>query len=341
VSLRIEARRLPLRTRHPFVISRGGSDLWPNVVVRLEEGGLEGWGEGAPRDYYGATPEACLEALRSWRAGPSDDIGTRIDAFQGPAPARAALDIALHDLLARRRGLGVTDLLCDLHRLEPGPVPPTSFTIAIDTPEAMAARAAEAAGYPILKIKLGTARDLAMVEAVRSAAPARIRVDANNAWTVEETRLMAERLQAMGVQLIEQPLPAGDLEGYRQLHGTLPLPVFADESCRTLADVEKMAGLVDGINIKLSKSGGLTEAARMIKAARGHGLQVMVGCFIESSLGCTAAACLAPFADHLDLDGAALLAEDPFEGLRIPGGRIEMPEGPGLGVRSIAGFAAP
>jgi len=341
VSLRLEAREFPLRTRHAFVLSRGGTERWRNVVVRIDEDGLEGWGEAAPRDYYGQTPEACLEALRSWSGGSSEDIGTLIGSFQGPAPARAALDIALHDLQARRRGLTVTGLLGDLHGLEPGPVPPTSFTIAIDAPEAMAERAREAAEYPILKVKLGTGRDLEIVEAVRSASGAEIRVDANNAWTVEETRAMAERLHALGVSLIEQPLPAADLDGYRELRGSLPLPVIADESCRTLADVEKMADLVDGINIKLSKAGGLAEAARMVRAAREHDLRVMIGCFIESSLGCTAAACLAPFADYLDLDGAALLAGDPFEGLSIPGGRIEMPEGPGLGVQPRPGFAFP
>ncbi len=336
MSLRYELRVLELRTRDTFTISRGGADLWPNLFLRLELDGVEGVGEGAPRAYYGETVQQGTEALRAWLDGrdrlDEADAEALLSSFEGPDSARAALDVALHDLWARRRGLSVSDYLAEAHGLEPGPSPRTSFTIGLDDLDRMIEKVREAAGFPILKVKLGTDRDLEILRAVRSATEAELRVDANAAWSVEETLEKAPRLRDLGVSMLEQPLARDDLAGYRRLHGRLPLPVYADESCKRLADVAGLVGAVDGINIKLGKCGGLHEACRMVSAARSGGLGLMVGCFIESSVGVTAGAALAPFVDLLDLDGAALLAEDPFAGLEIPEGRICAPPGPGLGV---------
>lgn len=331
-----ELRPLELRTRDPFTIARGGSERWHNLLLRIEIDGHEGLGEGAPRDYYGESVEEGLAALRAVLAD-RETLGAEaaeaiLEAFTGPASAKAALDIAMHDALARARGVAVHEDLEARYDLKRGALPRSSFTIGLADTARMQEKVREAAGYPILKVKLGTDRDLEIVRAIREVTDAELRIDANAAWSVDETREKAPRLAELGVTLIEQPLPREDLAGFRELHGTLPLPVFADESCRDLADVERLVGAVDGINIKLGKSGGLREAARMIRRAREAELTVMVGCFIESSIAITAAGSLAPFVDVLDLDGAALLEQDPFAGLEIPEGRVLLPAGPGLGV---------
>jgi L-alanine-DL-glutamate epimerase-like enolase superfamily enzyme len=191
----------------------------------------------------------------------------------------------------------------------------------------------DAAEYPVLKIKLGTDRDADIVRAVRRAAPDKtLRADANAAWTPKHALRMIDVLAEHGVEFVEQPVPAHDLEGLRYVRERSTLPVIADESCVTAADIPRLIGAVDGINIKLSKCGGLREALRMIAAARAHGLLVMAGCMVETSLGVTAAAHFAPLLDFADLDGAALLRDDPYSGATIHGGVIRLPDGPGLGV---------
>jgi L-alanine-DL-glutamate epimerase-like enolase superfamily enzyme len=191
----------------------------------------------------------------------------------------------------------------------------------------------DAAAYPILKVKLGTDRDADIVRAVRRAAPDKtVRVDANAAWAVKQALQMIDVLVEHGVEFVEQPVQARDIDGLRYVRERSKLPVIADESCVTSADIPRLIGAVDGINIKLSKCGGLREALRMIAAARAHGLLVMAGCMVETSLGVTAAAHFAPLLDFADLDGAALLRDDPHIGATIDGGVIRLPDGPGLGV---------
>jgi L-alanine-DL-glutamate epimerase-like enolase superfamily enzyme len=192
----------------------------------------------------------------------------------------------------------------------------------------------EAEQYPILKVKVGTPDDRAVLEAVRAVTSKPIRVDANCGWTAKQAVQRLPMLEDMGVELIEQPLPPDDLEGLALVRRRSRLPIFADESCRTAADIPRLAaaGAVDGINIKLAKCGSLREALRMIATARAHQLQVMVGCMIETSLGITAAAHFTPLLDVVDLDGAALLKKDPFAGADIAGGKITLPTAPGLGV---------
>jgi L-alanine-DL-glutamate epimerase-like enolase superfamily enzyme len=218
--------------------------------------------------------------------------------------------------------------------LDPALSPPTSFSIGIAPDEAtLRARVQEAAGYPVLKIKLGSSWDDRIIRIVREMEPGKLlRVDANAAWTPKHALRMIPMLQDHGVEFVEQPLPAHELEGLRFVREHSTLPIIADESCLVSSDIPALAGAVDGINIKLAKCGGLREALRMIATARAHGMSVMCGCMVESSLGITAAAHFAPLLDYADLDGAALVENDPYVGATIEGGEIGLPTGAGLGV---------
>ena len=192
----------------------------------------------------------------------------------------------------------------------------------------------EAEAYPLLKVKLGTDRDLELIRALREVTDKPIYVDANTAWTPKEAVRMIRELAPYGVELIEQPTKPDDLEGLKFVREHSELPIFADESVKRAADIPSLVGCVDGINIKLVKCGGLLEAMRIIHIARAHGLQVMIGCMIESSLGITAAAHLTPLVDYADLDGHLLVANDPYRGVTLEKGKLILPNLPGIGVRS-------
>jgi L-alanine-DL-glutamate epimerase-like enolase superfamily enzyme len=237
---------------------------------------------------------------------------------------------AAHDLLGKKRGKP----LFELFGLDPAGCPPSSWTIVIPVDEAaLRRRIEEAHPYPILKVKLGTDRDEWIVRLVRQSARDKVlRADANAAWDADRAIHMAGFLADHGFELLEQPLPPDDLDGFRKLRPHSRIPVIADESCRTSADIPRLEGAVHGINIKLSKCGGLAEARRMAWDAVERRMKVMLGCMIESSLGITAAAHLAPLVNYADLDGAALLAHDPYVGATIANGVLRLPGGPGLGV---------
>jgi L-alanine-DL-glutamate epimerase-like enolase superfamily enzyme len=337
--MRIEHEIVTLRTAHPFVIARGGSSEWRVVWVRIKDrDGNEGWGEAAPSRFYGETADTVvavlgriaplLEGADSWSLETIEaEIGASI-RFNGAA--RSAVSAALHDLVGKRLGVP----LYRLWGLDRARAPQSSFTIAIPESEKdLRARLAEAAQYPVLKVKLGSPRDEEIMRVVREEAPDKIlRVDANAAWTPKHALRMIEKLAAHRVEFVEQPLPAHDIDGLRFVRERSPLPIIADESCIIATDIPRLVGAVDGINIKLAKCGGVREALRMIATARAHGMLVMAGCMIESSLGITAAAHFSPLLDYADLDGAALLSNDPFAGATIAGGKIAIPDGPGLGV---------
>jgi L-alanine-DL-glutamate epimerase-like enolase superfamily enzyme len=331
---------VPVRTRHPFAIARGVTSEYRTMTVRVTDGdGAEGWGEAAPNRFYGETVEtvaavlprleAALEGLDPWHL---DAAEARMNAaIRQNGAAKSAVSAALHDLAAKRLGVP----LYRMWGLDPAAAPRSSFTIGIPPNDAeLRARVAEAAEYPVLKIKLGSARDEEILRTVREVAPDKVlRVDANAAWTPKHAVHMAHRLADLyEVEFLEQPVAAHDVEGLRFVRERAPLPVIADESCVTSADIPRLVGAVDGINIKLAKCGGLREAIRMVHAARAHGMLVMAGCMIETSLGISAAAHLAPLLDFADLDGAALLADDPYAGASIAGGTIALPDRPGLGV---------
>jgi L-alanine-DL-glutamate epimerase-like enolase superfamily enzyme len=335
--LHLEAEVQTLRTKHPFIIARGGKSEYRTVVVKLRDSdGLEGWGEAAGITYYGESPETILSALQTYATVLPEsafDLETAERGFEtalkGNPSARAALSAALHDIVGKRFGIPVWKLW----GLDPQKAPKSTFTIGLDTVEKMQGKVKEAEQYPILKIKLGTDHDLQILQGLREVTKKELRVDANCGWTVKQTVQMLPILEEFGVTVLEQPLDPRDLEGLSVVRKQSSLPLIADESCLVASDIPRLAGKVDGINIKLAKCGSLREALRMIHVARAHGMMVMVGCMIESSLAISAAAHFTPLVDIVDLDGAALLAEDPFIGATITGGQVTLPEGPGLGVR--------
>ena len=336
---------ITVQTTHPFVIARGGQSEYKTVWVKVSDGdGHEGWGEAAPSRFYGETPETVVAALGRIAAAIDGRSAWSLEAIEAEmnraigrnGSAKSAVSAALHDLAAKRLGVP----LWKMWGLDPAAAPPSSFTIAIAPDDAtLRARVEDARPYPILKVKLGTDRDAQIIRTVRLAAPDKIiRVDANAAWTPKHALRMIELCLDYGVEFVEQPLPPHDVDGLRFVRDRSPLPIVADESCVVATDVAKLVGVVDGINIKLSKCGGLREALKMIATARAHGMLVMCGCMIETTLGIAAAAHFAPLLDCADLDGAALLKDDPFTGVSIAGGRVALGDAPGLGVsRRVSG----
>jgi L-Ala-D/L-Glu epimerase len=305
------------------------------VQVELEHDGLVARAEAAPVYYRGETAETAAAFLGEAAARLGDDpfeLEEIMARLEGDAAGRSALDAALHDWVGRRLGVPVWRLLGLPRR-----APVTSYTISIDTLEGTRDRARRAQRFRALKVKVGGAEDLARLEAVRAESDAPLRVDANEGWTLEAARELVPALVELGVELIEQPFPAADLESFRALRELAPLPpVIVDEGCQDLGDVAPVAGYADGINVKLAKSGGLREALRMVHAARALGLRVMIGCMVESQLGVAPAAQIASLADWVDLDGYLLLADEPFRGLQLEDGRVLPSHGPGLGVEPAA-----
>ena len=328
-----------VHTTHPFVIARGGASEHRVIRVRMVgDDGIEGWGEAAPNRFYGGTADTALGALArlapiveqcdAWAIEDVEAEMNRAIRFNGSV--KSAISAALHDLAGKRLGVPVYKLW----GLNPANAPLSSFTIAIAAnDDELRQRVEQASAYPVLKVKLGTDHDEQIIRSVRAAAPTKVlRVDANAAWTAKRALRMVDVLVECGVEYVEQPLPAHDIDGLRFVRERSVLPVIADESCVVAGDIPRLVGAVDGINIKLSKCGGLREALKMIATARSHGMLVMAGCMIETSLGITAAAHFAPLLDYADFDGAALLSDDPYAGARIDQGRITIPNAPGLGV---------
>jgi L-alanine-DL-glutamate epimerase-like enolase superfamily enzyme len=328
--MELRAHIAELALAEEFAISRGSTTTQRVVVAELEHEGLVGRGEAAPVYYRGEGGESALEFLKGVRLdGDPFALEQILGGLEGDASGRAALDAALHDWVGRRLGVPVWRLL-GLTRA----APPTSYTIGIDSVEGTRHRARRASAYRALKVKVGGAEDLARLEAVRAESAAPLRVDANEGWTLESARELMPLLLELGVELVEQPFPAADLESFRALRELSPrAPVIVDEGCHDLADVAEVATYADGINVKLAKAGGLREAVRMIHAARALGLRVMLGCMIESELGVAPAAHISSLADWVDLDGHLLLADRPFSGLDLEQGCV-LPAAsePGLGV---------
>ena len=341
--MRIEFEPMSLRTRHEFRIARAASvpvrtSFWVRIA---DEEGRKGWGEAAVTTaYYGETAGTAAAVLPTLaevvaEASEGDPFALeRIDlvlarAIGGHAATKAGISSALHDLVAKRLGVPVWRLW----GLDPV-APSSSFTIALDQIERMRERVREAASYPILKVKVGTPQDEEVLRMIRDEAPQKmVRVDANTGWTASQALKALPMLEDFAVELIEQPLHPGDTEGMRALARASRIPLVADESCRAATDIPSLVGAFDVINIKLAKCGSLREAVRMVHCARAHHLQVMLGCMIESTLGISAAVQLAPLVDYVDLDGAALLSDDPFRGPGIgPDGEVRFNREPGLGV---------
>jgi len=324
---------ITLHLRNPFRLSYGVTETRRSHWLRLADD--EGWGEAAIPPYYGISDEAMIAFWEqaAARRDPFPEDPAAIAAWvgeTGPAPARAAVDLALHDRLALRQGV-------PLYRLLDLPAPAdlaTSFTIAIAEPDEMARLALEAARWPILKLKLGSDDDAARLAAVRAARPdARLRVDANAGWSAEEAVARLRQIEHFELEMVEQPTAKHDIAGMGYVQARTELSIVADESVQSMADLEALAAAgVRGINLKLMKVGGLAPGVAMLRRARELGLKVMLGCMIETSLGTTAMAHLAGLADWLDLDAPLLIANDPFDGLTYgDDARVHVPERPGTG----------
>jgi L-alanine-DL-glutamate epimerase-like enolase superfamily enzyme len=345
--LRLSWETVTLTTTFPFTIARWGYAAHENVIVTItDDDGMTGMGEAAPNRYYQESVETVIAALQAFvsvlESAPPHALEMIERALSrvspGNASARAAVSAALHDLYGKRLGIPVYQLW----GLDAATTVTSSYTIGIADNDGIRQRVAAAEPYPILKVKLGTDRDQEILDVVRNAAPGKaIRVDANGAWDVEHAIRMSHVLHDMGVTMLEQPVAAKDLDGLRRVHEASPIPVFADEACLVAHDVPPLAGRCSGVNLKLAKCGGLREAHRIIHVARAHDLQVMAGCMIETSLGISAIAQLAPLLDEADFDGAALLADDPFEGVTIPEGRVTLRATPGVGAHRRTSVSLP
>ncbi|MEO8352105.1 MAG: dipeptide epimerase [Chthoniobacteraceae bacterium] len=342
--MELHLRDLHLPMRHPFTIAHGTTTVQHNLLVELRQDGVSGFGEGASSHAYESfTAEAMRRDLETARpVVESAHLDEPPALWERLLPvlghnrfALCAVDEAAHDLWGKLRGAPVWKLW----GLELRNLPFSDYTIGIDTIETMVAKMREFDGWPIYKIKLGTADDLAIVRALRCHTDAVFRIDANTAWTAEQTIAIAPELARLGVEFLEQPLPADDWEGMKRVRRESALPVIADESCLTEEDVSRCAEFFHGINVKLTKAGGLTPARRMIGRARELGLKVMVGCMNESTVGISAIGQLLPLLDYVDMDGALLIARDVATGVRLERGRAIFPDENGNGVRLIAPLA--
>jgi L-alanine-DL-glutamate epimerase-like enolase superfamily enzyme len=333
---------LDLATTFEFRIAVGKSHGHANTLVRLSHDGIEGVGEASPSHYYGETRRLVETALDAWAPHLGSDpfaldaIERRLDGvLRGQKAAHAALDMALHDWIGKRLGLPVWKLL----GLDPARTPLSCVTLGMASPEEMERKLETVIDFPMIKVKLGSPGDVENLERIRRRYRGKLQVDANTAWSAPDAVRVLRRIEPLEIELVEQPVARHDLAGLAWVRRRSGIPVFADESVHAAADVANLAGRVDGVNLKLMKSGGIREMQRTIHAARAHGMKVMLGSMVESSLALSAAAQLAPLADYLDLDGHWLLSHDPFDGAPRDRGRIVLSDRPGLGV--VAAAAAP
>ncbi len=330
--MRIATKITKLHLKNPFKISRREIDSYREIVSVEIDGGV---GEAAPAKFYGENRQTVVTALEKItplldrNLDHIHDIMDEIEStISGNYAAKSAIDMALHDRLGKKLGVP----LYKLWGLNPQKTPCTSFTIGLDEPSVMAEKTLEAESYSILKVKLGTPNDIEIIKELRKVTDKPIYVDANTAWTSREAVDIINELAQLRVVLIEQPTKADDIEGLKYIREHTTLPIIADESVKRSSDILKLVESVDGINIKLVKCGGILEALRMIHVARAHGMLVMLGCMIESSLGITAAAHLTPLVDYADLDGNLLISNDPYLGVSIDRGKLVLPERPGIGI---------
>jgi L-alanine-DL-glutamate epimerase-like enolase superfamily enzyme len=332
---RLSWEKITLKLRNPFRLSYGTSEERQAYWLRLD--GDAGWGEGTLPPYY-HVDQSAVDALWQKAAESTKPFPDKVADIarwvgeDGPAVARCALDLALHDRIGRQSGVPLYQLL-SLPRPQPMQ---SSFTIAVDTPVEMAAMARKFSTYSILKIKLaGDGQDMSRLAAIRNARPdVKLRVDANAGWKAEDAVVLVKELARFDLEMIEQPTAKEDIEGMGLVQAFTSTPIVADESVQTLAEVEALARAgVKGINVKLMKTGGLTPAVAMIKRAKALGMKVMLGCMIETSIGATAMAHLAGMADWLDLDAPMLVSNDPFDGMSFDdAASVIVPERPGIGV---------
>jgi L-alanine-DL-glutamate epimerase-like enolase superfamily enzyme len=333
--VRLRRESLEVHTAFEFRIAVGSRSRHDNTLVRIEHEGIEGLGEASPSHYYGESRELAEAALDLWAPHLGDDpfaleaIERRLSVvLHGQHAAHAAIEMALHDWIGKKLGQPVWRLL----GLDPSRTPLSCVTLGMAEPEEMERKLETVLDFPRIKVKLGAPGDVDNLKRIRARYRGSLQVDANTAWNAADAVRVLRAIEPLGIELVEQPVPRADLDGLRWVRERSGIPVYADESCHTLRDLGNLAGRVDGVNLKIMKTGGLREMLRMIHAARALGLGVMLGSMVETSLGLSAAAQVAPLADYLDLDGHWLLRDDPFTGAPQELGRIVLSELPGLGV---------
>lgn len=329
-----------LKLQHTFTVATYSRTTTPDVQLRIDYDGFVGYGEASMPPYLGQSVESVCKFLEkvNLEQFPDpfqiDDILTYVDGInEGDTAAKAAVDIALHDLVGKLLGAP----WYRIWGLNPAKAPLTTFTIGIDTPEVVKEKTLECAGkFNILKVKVGLPGDKEMIETIRSVTDLPLAVDANQGWKDREHALdMIHWLKEKGIVMIEQPMPKEKIDDIAWLTERSPLPVFADESIQRLADVRRVAGAFTGINIKLMKCTGMREAWKMLNFARACGMKVMIGCMTETSCAVSAAAQISPAVDFADLDGNLLIANDRFRGVTVVNGALALPDRPGIGVELI------
>ena len=327
-----------LRLKHTFTISRESYNVQQTLILQLKDGELTGLGEASANPYYGITVQKMTEDLLSVRPliensrnlNPNDFWDLVSPYLKKNMFALCALDMAYTDLYAKKKGVK----LYEYWGLDISKNPKTNYTIGIDTIEKMVQKLHEMP-WPIYKIKLGTKDDIKIIQELRNHTDAIFRVDANCAWSVQETIDNSLELKKLGVEFIEQPLKADNWEGHREVFLKSNLPIIADESCQIEADIDKCYNHFHGVNVKLVKCGGLTSGKRMLIHAKKLNLKTMVGCMTESSVGISAIAHLLPLLDYVDMDGALLLSKDIAKGVSIKNGEVAYSEENGIGVKLI------
>lgn len=329
-----------LQLRHTFTVATYSRTTTPDVQVEIEYDGFTGYGEASMPPYLGHTVDSVCAFLSkvdlSQFEDPfqMEDILAYVDGLsEGDAPAKAAVDIALHDLVGKMIG----QPWFRIWGLDAAKAPSTTFTIGIDTPDVVRAKTLECAGrFNILKCKVGRENDKEMIETIRSVTDLPLAVDANQGWTDREKALdEIFWLKEKGIVMVEQPMPKDRLDDIAWITERSPLPIFADESIQRLKDIPAIKGAFTGINIKLMKCTGMSEAYKMITYARAEGMRVMLGCMTETSCACTAAAHLSPLVDFADIDGNLLISNDRFEGMVVKAGKMVLPDRPGLGLKKL------
>jgi L-Ala-D/L-Glu epimerase len=333
MALSLTLAPLDIQLKHPFRIARGVETVTSSVLFRLSDGELEGLGEATPIERYHETRETVIEYFGSHALASQDPFAleTLIDRRIPPA-ARAGLDLALYDLLGKRLGVPLYQLL----GLDPTRTPYTSFTIGISDPEALQQKLDEIGDHPVLKVKLGSGsarEEIETIEIIRSRYTGTIRIDANEGWTVERAIHILNEMTRYEIEFCEQPIPAGSPQGLRAIRERTRIPIVTDEDSLDARDLPALLGCVDGVNVKLAKTGGIRGALAMIDTARALGFKIMLGCMVESAIAATAAAQISPLVDWADIDGPFLTKDDPFIGVQYERGKLVLPARPGLGVR--------
>jgi L-alanine-DL-glutamate epimerase-like enolase superfamily enzyme len=320
-----------LKLKDPFTISRSSIASKKVVYVHLDEG----IGEASPSTYYAeneGTVRSVLDVLKNELGDDpleTEAIMEKVNhKIAGNFSAKAGIDLALHDHIGKKLNLPVHKL-SGIKKKEIT----TSYTIGVDTIKRMQEKVKEASGFSVYKVKVGVENDLKMVEAIRNITEAKIRLDANCGWSTKEALRKIKELEKFNIELIEQPIPPGNLEDLRVIRENTDIPIFVDEWVMCAKDIPQYKGIVDGINIKLMKCGGIREAVKMIHTARACDLKIMIGCMIESSVGISAAAQIAPLVDYVDLDGNLLISNDPYSGLKLKQGKWILNDLPGLGIK--------